>query len=240
MRNLWVFLAIFVVGCAEHLPVTDRFQDQSEKRLLDKAQSTFASENYKDAADAFEALTTHFPSSRWAKQGLLNSIYARFMLGEAAMVETLSDQYLHRYLRDAGTSYALYMRALSPLLKHSSVLQKMVSYDPSNRALDLMTESFKRLRVVVQIYPDSIYAAHAVHLMRHLKHLTAQHELGIAQYYLDRGAYEAAVNRGMNSLAISLERSTAIPALKVMQRSYEHLGLQQQVLRIEDVLKKQN
>ncbi|MBM93474.1 MAG: hypothetical protein CMF51_01825 [Legionellales bacterium] len=232
----WVLgLGLLLSSCAHQLPKVDQFNQQSEDHLYQKASYDFKAKRYHEAAENFEALSTHYPISKHTKQAILNSIYARFMLREAAMVDLLAEQYIHRYVRDQGAAYAQYMRALSPLLKHSSALQRMVDYHPNNHGVDLIVDSFARLKQSIELYPHSPYVKPALSLMRYLRQLIAQNELDVARYYFKQGAYEAALNRAMKVIAIDFNQSNAKPTLQLMIHSYERLGLKQQARRIKTI-----
>ena len=61
--------------------------------------------------------------------------------------------------------------------------------------------------------------------MAFLRNLLARHEIHVANYYFERGAYLAAVNRGRYVLE-NYEQTPAVPdALAVMAQGYHLLGL---------------
>lgn len=74
-------------------------------------------------------------------------------------------------------------------------------------------------------YPASIYAADAAQRMVYLRNLLAQYELHVAEYYLRRKAYIAAINRA-RIIVESYGRSPVIPdALVIMAKAYRILGM---------------
>jgi outer membrane protein assembly factor BamD len=74
-------------------------------------------------------------------------------------------------------------------------------------------------------YPDSPYAADAKARMVYLRNLLARHEIDVANYYLRRGAYLAAVNRG-RYVVENFERTPAVAdGLAIMAQGYTLLGM---------------
>jgi outer membrane protein assembly factor BamD len=77
----------------------------------------------------------------------------------------------------------------------------------------------------VDRYPASPYAADAEQRMVFLKNRLADYENHVADYYLRRGAYIAALNRAR----AALEEYNGTPAneksLRIMEQSYEKLGM---------------
>ena len=61
--------------------------------------------------------------------------------------------------------------------------------------------------------------------MVYLRNRLAAHEVAVAQFYLDRNAHVAAVNRARTILETFQETPAVIPALKIMAEGYDNLGL---------------
>ena len=86
-------------------------------------------------------------------------------------------------------------------------------------------EAYSALRRLVERYPASEYAPDDQQRMLFLKNRLAAYENHVADYYLRRGAYVAALNRAKSALeefngADSNERS-----LRIMARAYDELGM---------------
>ena len=56
-------------------------------------------------------------------------------------------------------------------------------------------QSFDELSDFIARYPDSKYVPHAKQRMIYLRNLLAQHEVYVADFYMKRGAYLAAIGR---------------------------------------------
>ena len=85
--------------------------------------------------------------------------------------------------------------------------------------------SFSTFQDLVRRYPESEYVADARQRMVFLRNRLAQYENHVANYYIERGAYVAAVNRAKYALehypgAPELEKT-----LQIMVGAYEMLGM---------------
>jgi len=79
---------------------------------------------------------------------------------------------------------------------------------------------------LINRYPTSEYSEDASQRIVYLRNRLAQHEVNVAHFYLRRGAYVAALNRGKYVIE-NYQRTPAMPeALEVTARAYKILGLQ--------------
>ena len=87
-----------------------------------------------------------------------------------------------------------------------------------------LRSAFAEFDTLVRRFPDSEYAPDALARMVYLKDEMARHELITAQFYYDRGAMVAVVNR-VNYLLEHFDGSKHVPnALALMASAYESLG----------------
>ena len=78
--------------------------------------------------------------------------------------------------------------------------------------------------VLLERYPESKYAPEARKHMQYIRNLMAQHQLEIAQYYMKRKAYVAAVNRATNVVETYPHSKQVRPALQIMVEAYTQLN----------------
>jgi outer membrane protein assembly factor BamD len=95
----------------------------------------------------------------------------------------------------------------------------------TDRDPQAMRESFYALQELVTRYPESRYTPDALRRMQYLVNALASAEVKVADYYLRRKAYVAAVNRAQFAIdnypqAPALER-----ALQILSDSYRAMGL---------------
>ena len=92
--------------------------------------------------------------------------------------------------------YAYYLRALSAYKFKDGLLDRLFSGNPASRDMAPLRESYSELALLLNEFPDSQYASDARQRMLQLRELLARSEIFAADYYLRRGAYVAAANRG--------------------------------------------
>lgn len=242
MKKAWMLsvamvMLIALVGCAKNKAQLDHYEHVDQQQILTEAKAAFKNRDYNKSAEAYEALANYYPGTALGKHALLQAMYVHAKLKETAAVESLAEEFLHQYPRDKGADYAYYLNSVAPLFEHSGFLQRVVHADPSLRGADLMKKSYKRLRAMLRLYPHSQYIGQAQQLLVRLKHMIAAHNVDVARYYYSRGAYQAAINRAMDAVSITLSEKTAQPAFVIMRNSYRQLGQVSEAKKIDYVLK---
>jgi outer membrane protein assembly factor BamD len=121
--------------------------------------------------------------------------------------------------------YAYYLKGLVSFNEDLGLIAKLSSQDMTERDPRAMQESFDALREMVTRFPDSKYAPDALQRMRYLVNALAAYEVRVAEYYLRRRAYVAAVNRAQAAIT-NFEAAPALErAFAVLVRSYQAMGL---------------
>jgi outer membrane protein assembly factor BamD len=106
-----------------------------------------------------------------------------------------------------------------------NIIEKLFKVDLSLRPPKDTMRSFSAFQDLVRRFPSSEYVADAEQRMVFLRNRLADFENHVADYYVRRGAYVAAINRAKYAVehypgAPQLERS-----LQLMVASYEKLGM---------------
>ena len=100
-------------------------------------------------------------------------------------------------------------------------LEKFLPLDPSKRDINGGQQAFNDFAQLLRRFPDSKYAPDAQKRMIYLRNLTAEHEIHIARYYITRGAYVAAANRGRYVFE-KFQGTPSVPAaLAIMVEAYK-------------------
>jgi len=86
-------------------------------------------------------------------------------------------------------------------------------------------ESFDAFKELTDRFPNSKYTPDALARMRYLVDNLAWHEVHVANYYYQRGAYVAAVNRVKYALEHYQQAPAMEQGLTIMAKSYDKLGL---------------
>ena len=229
-------IIVLLIGCIDEQEIVDKYKDVEQHKLNQQADHAFSKHDYKKAAELYEALANYHPGAPVAKKAQLRAMYAYAKLKKTLIVESMAEEFLHQYPREKEASYAYYLLSMAPLFDHSSFLQRAVDAKPELRGAGLLNKSFKRFRAMLRLYPKSPYVPQAKLILLNIKRLIAMHESNIAQYYYNKGAYQAAINRAMDSLEVSLSVDSAIPALKIMQAGFVKIGNADEAAKVKKVL----
>ncbi len=152
-------------------------------------------------------------------------MYAYYKSGQKEQAVDAADTFIRENPIHPRVDYALYIKGLSYFESEAGFLERRFKKDISQRPPKDVTEAYSALRRLVERYPGSEYAPDAEQRMLFLKNRMAAYENHVADYYLRRGAYVAALNRAKSALeeyngADSNERS-----LEIMAEAYEELGM---------------
>lgn len=236
----FLFISLLMFGCSDNGKIVDKYKDAKQKDLVIKADTAFASEDFKKSAELYSAIANYYPGSDASKRAQLRAMYANAKLKNKDVVESLAQEFMHQYPRSKETSYAYYLYSIAPLFDHSSFLQRAFDAKPELRSTDLLKVSFKRLRALKRLYPKSTYIPQVKLILLNIKRLLSLHEADVAEYYYNKAAYEAAINRSMRSLEISLYKDSASKALTVMHNSFIKLKDKKEASKVEKVIRYNN
>jgi outer membrane protein assembly factor BamD len=120
----------------------------------------------------------------------------------------------------------LYIRGLAYYEEDPGFLERWFNKDVTQRPPKDVMLAYSSLRQLVERFPTSEYAADAEERMVAIKNRLADYENHVADYYLRRGAYVAAVNRAKGSLEQFNGATGNARSLQIMAEAYEKLGME--------------
>lgn len=224
--RLWL-LPFFVVlsllgGCASD-PKTPQL---SERQFYQEAQEAIESNNMVLAIDRLQGLESRYPFGRYAAQAKLDLIYAHYRALDYEAAAAVAERFINTYPDHAQLDYAYYMKGLASFSVDRGLLERFIPSDFTERDMGPARESFEDFNRLLNRFPNSAYAADARQRMVYLRNLMAAYELKAADFYMRRGAYVAAANRG-RYVVENFDTSPAVPdGLAVMAKAYAELGLE--------------
>lgn len=194
-----------------------------EKDLYDSSQTRLRNGNFSNAIASLEALERRFPFGRYAEQAQAELIYAYYMNFEFEAARSAAERFITLHPRHPHASYAYYLRGLAAFTDDSGVFSKYFESDLSKRDIQTAEQSFDDLSEFLARYPESPYASHAKQRMIYLKNILAKHEIYIAEFYMDRKAYIAAIGRARFVIEHMPDTPQIPEALSVLVRAYDFL-----------------
>ena len=225
LRSVALLMVLLVTGCGLLPEEVDETVDWSAQRIHSEARDALEEANYERAITLFEKLESRYPYGRYAQQAQLEIAYAYYKSNEPELAIAAVDRFIRLHPNHAYVDYAYYLKGLIPFNENLGLLGFISNQDLSERDPKGANESYEAFRTLVQRYPESRYTPDAIQRMRYLVNSLAAHEVHVARYYYERGAYVAAVNRAQLALKDFPDTPAAEEALYIMARSYESMGM---------------
>lgn len=223
--SLALFLALCLAGCGLLPELKDETKGWSAQKLYTSAKESLSDGNYDQAIKYYEKLEARYPYGRYAQQAQLEIAYAYYKSNEPASAIAAADRFIKLHPNHPSVDYAYYLKGLVNFNGELGYLGYVVKQDLSDRDPKAARESFEAFKELVTKYPESKYTPDATERMNYLVNTLASYESHVAQYYYRRGAYVAAVNRAQDLLKTYPRTPATEPALAVLMRSYEKMGL---------------
>ncbi len=200
-------------------------ENWSVERIYSEAKAALNTSDYQTAIQYYTQLEARFPFGSYAQQALLESAYAYYKLDETETALATLDRFMRVYPLNPSMDYALYLRGLTNFTKDIGLFEKYIPRDESQRDPEAARQALNDFTALVARFPKSQYSEDAAQRIVYLRNRLAQHEVNVAQYYMRRGAYLAAANRGKYVIE-NYSRTPAMPdALLIMAKAYKVLEL---------------
>jgi outer membrane protein assembly factor BamD len=216
-----------VAGCAgTEESETDRLvRDVTE--AYKTAQRAMQSQNYRRAIPIYEALQARFPFSELSKRIQLELMFAYYKSGRTEQSIDLADQFMRENPTHPQVDYALFIKALNYFDDDPGFLENWFNKGMENRPPRDSALAFSLFKQLIERYPASEYAEDARQRLVFLKNRLAAYENSVARFYLERGAYVAALNRAKGALEEYNGATSNPESLRIMIAAYEGLGMHQ-------------
>ena len=197
----------------------------SESELYAMAQKNLDANNYSLAIDSLRALESRYPFGRFAEQAQLELIYAYYQSLELEAAKSSADRFIRLHPQHADVDYAYYMRGMTSFTRDRGLFERFLPLDMTRRDPGAARDSFNEFAQLVSRYPNSRYAPDARLRMVYLRNLLASYDAHVGHYYLKRGAYIAAANRGRYIVENFQQTPSVGDGLALMVEGYRQLAL---------------
>ena len=222
-RTLVILAIGLAAGCAGNEETQDRVSDITE--AYETAQNSIARGNYSRGIQIFEAIQARYPFSNLSRQIQLELMYAYYKSGKREQSVEAADTFIRENPTHERVDYALYIKGISYFEEGKSILERWFRRDITKRPPKDFNLAYASLRRLVERYPASEYAPDARQRMIYLKNRMADYENHVAEYYIRRGAYVAALNRAKSALEEYNGADGNATSLKLMVEAYDKLGM---------------
>lgn len=210
--------------------------DVPEQQLYDEAMTALDVGEYQTAVDKLQMLEARYPFGRFSEQAQLELIYAYHKNYEPEAASAAADRFIRLHPSHENIDYAYYLKGLTAFEQDRTLFERYLPIDITQRDPGAALSSFESFSTLLNRYPNSQYAPDARKRMVFLKNRLATYEIHVADYYMKRGAFVAAANRG-RYVVENLKETPAVPdALAIMFQAYTELGLTDQANSAREVL----
>lgn len=225
MTGVLVF-SIMLAACGSlSKPEVDPTAAWSAERLYREARIEMSDSNWTDARTHLEALEARYPFGGYAQQALIDLAYVNWKDDEPEQALAAIDRFQQQYPNHPGTDYMLYLKGLVTFTPPSAIFSSITQQDPSERDPKGLRESYEAFNELIRRYPDSRYTPDAEKRATWLVNTLAKNETHVAQYYYERNAYLAAINRAQTVITDFEGVPIAEKALYIMYMSYDKLNM---------------
>lgn len=216
---------LLLSGCGLLPDQPDETVGWSASKIYSEAKAAQADGAYDKAVQYFEKLESRYPYGRYAQQAELEIAYTYYKQGEAASAVAACDRFIRLQPNHPHVDYAYYLKGLANFNGDLGILGYISNQDLTERDPKAARESFDAFKDLVTRFPNSKYADDARARMNYLVNALASHEVHVANYYMRRGAYVAAVNRAQNAIKSYPDAPANEAALAIVVKSYDALGM---------------
>ncbi|MAR89485.1 MAG: outer membrane protein assembly factor BamD [Pseudomonadales bacterium] len=195
----------------------------SERQFYEEAQEAIEANNMTLAIERLQGLESRYPFGRYASQAKLDLIYCHYRALDYEAAAATAERFINTHPDHPQLDYAYYMKGLASYSVDRGLLERFIPSDFSERDMGPARESFEDFNRLINRFPNSKYAADAQQRMIYLRNLLAAYELQAAEFYMRRGAFVAAANRG-RYVVENFDTSPAVAdALVLMAEAYTEL-----------------
>jgi len=212
-----------LAGCAGNDEQQTEVQNITE--AYEEAKQSIAHNNYRRGIQIFEAIQARYPFSELSRQIQLELMYAYYKSGQKEQAVDMADTFMRENPIHPRVDYALYIKGLAYYEDDPGFLERWFRKDVTRRPPKDVEMAYASLRRLVERFPASQYAPDAEKRMLFIKNRLADYENHVADYYLRRGAYVAALNRAKAALEQFNGAEGNARSLEIMAAAYDNLGM---------------
>jgi outer membrane protein assembly factor BamD len=214
-------LALF--ACAGNDEQVSEVQNITE--AYQNAKTSIERGNFRRGIQIFEAIQARYPFSDLSRQIQLELMYAYYRSGRKEQAIEAADTFMRENPIHPRVDYALYIKGLAYYEASPGILERWFNKDVTKRPPMDIELAYSSLRQLVERYPASQYSPDAEKRLVAIKNRLADYENHVADYYLRRGAYVAALNRAKAALELYNGATGNARSLRIMAAAYEELGM---------------
>ena len=175
-------LTLMFTACASD---KEEWDNMSAEDLYNVSWENLEKTKYEKAASGFEKVETDHPYSKWAVKSKLMSAYSYYKNEKYDDAILALDRFIKYHPGNKDVAYAYYLKGMC-------YYDRITTADKDQGDTAKAEETF---RLLIELFPDSKYAADARQKIKLTEDYQAGQEMNIARFYLHDGNYLSALNR---------------------------------------------
>ena len=215
---------LMLSGCGL-LSGDDKDEQRKAVHLYSSAKQAVRQKRYQEAKEKLELLETNYPFSPYSHQAVLLLAYVNYKNHDYAATEVILDRFISLNPDSPNLDYAYYLKGMAHYNHDQGVINVVLKRDRTNKDPTPMINSFNTFKLLHEKYPDSRYAEDARLRTIALRNMLAVYEIRIADFYMQRRAYVAVVNRMEHLLRHYTGAQHTPEALVLLAEAYRRLRL---------------
>ncbi len=193
---LLLVLLYFIAGCSSAPVKKQPGPEEYYKEAMEEMKGGWIfGPDYEQVRETLNMIIDNYPYSTYAPLAQLRIADTYYKEGRYLESAEAYDHFAKMYPNDKNIPYAVFMEGKSFMKNQETWLTKNIPYDTD---LTGINNAYDEFRYIVNNYPSSEYVADAKKYVVQCEKTLAEHDMYIADFYIDRGHYEAAINRLMD------------------------------------------
>ena len=217
---------LFSAGCANK-DIAAISANEDAQQLYQRASQALENAQFETAIQFFQTLEARYPFSPYALQTQLDLAYAYLRFGEIERAVAEADRFIRFNPTHPNVDYAYYVKGLANFSNRKNFLDRWVKRNPADYDQKKLHDSYLDFAILLNRFPDSQYAPDARQRMIFLRNEMADHEVSVANYYMQRKAWVAAANRANGVLQNYSDSEATEAALVILVKAYRALELEE-------------
>ncbi len=232
-----LLIVLLGLGCAsapvQKQPGPKAYYDKAMEQM--KGGGIFGTD-YESVRRTLNQIVDNYPYSLYAQLAQLRIADTYYKEGKYLESAEAYDHFVKMYPNNTDVPYALFMEGKSFIDNQRTWLFKSLPDDTDEAGIYNALDEF---RYIVRNYPDSKYAGEAGKYVVVCETVLADHDLYIADFYLEHDQYEAAIGRLQDVYKRFPDSGIGDKALYKLAIVYKSIHAPDAYRQIVDLLKRQ-
>ncbi len=218
--SLLGIIICLVAGCSTKEP-----EVLTEEEYYKRAKTALENQTFLEASRHLRDLETYHPFGRYAEQAQLDLLFARYRSLDTVGASAVADRFTRLHPDSPHVDYARYIKGLAAYYADETISVRFFPINADTRDPGRAREAFQEFSILINQFPDSPYAPDAQKRMIAIKERLARYELNVAEYYIQRQAFVAALGRTNYLIENFPDTNAVADALALNIELYRLLGM---------------